>query len=190
MWKIKITFLVGVVLAASLSASRSAGQKGIRENDAILKVDNQDVNSYSLTAVHSAQTEATFSQPTMLWTHTYEQFGTGIGEFVRETPDGGFIVVGTHRVNDSGQHLLVKTDSEGKIIWHKTFKEYNHHWSSSVEPTSDGGYIFGGGATDAWLIKFDAKGKEIWQKSFGGDGYQYGRYAQPTKDGGYILYQL
>ena len=127
------------------------------------------------------------SQPTTLWTHTYEQFGTGVGEFVRETTDGGFIIVGTSVVNYSPRHFLVKTNSDGKIIWHKTFKEYNHHWSSSVEPTSDGGYIFGGGATDAWLIKFDAKGKEIWQKSFGGDGYQFGRYAQPTKDGGYIL---
>jgi hypothetical protein len=128
-----------------------------------------------------------FSQPTTLWTHTYDQFHTGIGEFVRETPDGGFIVVGLHRLNDSRQHLLVKTDSEGRIIWHKSFKENRHHWDSSIELTSDGGYIFGGGALDAWLIKFDAAGKEIWQKSFGGDGYQFGCYAHQTKEGGYIL---
>ncbi|MHC4475619.1 MAG: hypothetical protein ACYTEL_08230 [Planctomycetota bacterium] len=187
MCKFKITLLVGVVLAASLSATRSADRKGIRQNDAIPKVDNQDVTSYCLTATDLAQAESGFSRPIIVWSQTYDQFDTGIGEFVRETPDGGFIVVGLHRVNNLRQHLLVKTDSEGKIVWHKSFKENRHHWDSSVEPTSDGGYIFGGGATDAWLIKFNSLGEEIWQKSFGGEGYQYGRYAHQTKDGGYIL---
>ena len=128
-----------------------------------------------------------FAQPVTLWTHTYDQFDTGVGEFVRETPDRGFIVVGTHIINNSRQHFLVKTDSEGNITWHKNFKLFQHHWSSSVEPTSDGGYIFGGGGTDAWLIKFNASGEKIWQKSFGEDGYQYGCYAHQTKDKGYIL---
>ena len=36
-----------------------------------------------------------FSQTRTLWSHTYNQFNYGTGEFIRETADGGFVTVGT-----------------------------------------------------------------------------------------------
>jgi hypothetical protein len=122
-----------------------------------------------------------------------------VGYFVRQTDDGGYIVVGSSNSYALGGELLwlVKTDGAGGLIWDKTFGGFvsssgDGGWS--VEQTMDGGYIAagytqssGGGRKDLWLIKTDALGGLIWEKSFGGAEDDVGMSVLESRDGGYTV---
>lgn len=96
-----------------------------------------------------------------------------VGNEVRETDDGGYIVVGG---KDSGNYRkggfsdiwLVKTDNAGNVAWSKTFGEGGKDEAASVQQTDDGGYIVAGVKDEnhksnqgyIWLIKVAAEKPE------------------------------
>jgi len=108
-----------------------------------------------------------------LWTR---QFG-GVdnierGYCVRQTFDGGYIVVGeTYSYGigtpDSSNVYLIKTDSEGNMEWECTYGGNGQDYGTSVSQTDDGGYIIAGvydqgPHTDVYLIKTDSLGNVDW----------------------------
>ena len=137
--------------------------------------------------------------------------GTGIeeGRGIRQTPDGGYIVIGdTNTPNDgdvSGMHIfnvgfdvwVVKISSTGVIEWQRCYGGSENDYGYSVSLTPDGGYIFGaqtrssdGDVTGnpfnsdrAWLIKTNSTGVIQWQS---GITIAYMNNVEPTADGGYI----
>jgi hypothetical protein len=106
---------------------------------------------------------------------------------VRDTPDGGYIIIGTKYIITSRKEetnnnrannemaWLIKTDKTGKFQWDKLFGGNNVDIGTSINVTSDGGYIIGGftgsyghgGYGDAWLIKTDYAGNQQWSKTYG-----------------------
>lgn len=132
------------------------------------------------------------------WNRTFDNSGkTDEGYSVKETSDGGYIVVGKTVISGSGDFdiWLIKTDSLGIEDWNKTFN-YNGKDDEgySVMPTLDGGYIIvgmayisGSGDIDIWLIKTDSSGNEEWNKTFGGSDAETGYSVQQTSDGGYVI---
>ena len=124
------------------------------------------------------------------WNKTFDGFGGG--RRVRQTTDGGFIIIGS--VINSDDVGLIKTDSQGTEEWSKTFGGSNGGYGYSVQQTVDGGYIitgstrsFGNGDRDYWLIKTDLQGNEKWNKTFGGGSTDMALSVQQTTDGGYII---
>lgn len=94
----------------------------------------------------------------ILWSRTYESGGSESGRSIRQTSDGGYIVVG-------GEYLT-KTDSLGGALWTRTCGE-KLFWGpgNSVQQTSDGGYIVAGVldhydlyGSNLGLVKLDAFG--------------------------------
>jgi hypothetical protein len=92
--------------------------------------------------------------------------GETVGRSVRQTSDGGYIIVGAyhssklHNRTSSSDHgffeydkggevYLVKTDASGNMQWNKTFGEYWQETGNSVRQTSDGGYFIVG-TTDSF----------------------------------------
>jgi hypothetical protein len=105
------------------------------------------------------------------WTRTFGGVEWDWGNAVHETPDGGYILVGTTLSFGAGGSdvWLIKTDTEGQEEWSRTYGGHSLDFGLSVQPTSDGGYIiagqtysFGAGNGDLWLIKTDSEGQAVY----------------------------
>jgi hypothetical protein len=128
------------------------------------------------------------------WNKTFGGPGYDNGQSVRETIDGGYILVGRTESYGVGCDLwLIKIDSEGNEKWSRIFGGSGFDGGWSVQETKDDGYIiagetasYGAGDIDLWLIKTDSEGNEEWNKTFGGLGTEYGNSVRETSDGDYI----
>jgi hypothetical protein len=133
-----------------------------------------------------------FSQ--IMWQKNYGGADADFGTSVRQTTDGGYIVVGyTYSFQNNAQVYLIKTDSLGDTLWTKTFGGSGDDRGMSVMQTADGGYIIGGftnsfgDSYQIYLIKTDTSGDTLWTKTYGGTETDYGYSVQQTPDRGYIV---
>ncbi len=124
-----------------------------------------------------------------LWNRTYYGGNSCMGVDVKQTTDGGYIIVGT---NDDV--YLIKTDSIGDTLWSKTFGGVNSAQGNSVQQTTDGGYIIVGythsfptTGSSIYLIKTNAVGDTLVTKSYHTSNYDEGLSIQQTNDGGFII---
>jgi len=102
------------------------------------------------------------------WDKTFGSSGVDYGNWVQQTPDGGYIICRSHGdSHDSSGYSydvkLIKTDSLGSETWGKYFGGSDFDWGNSLQQTSDGGYIiagftrsYGAGSYDVWLVKVTA----------------------------------
>jgi len=121
---------------------------------------------------------------------------------IRQTSDGGYILIGTKGVSRWPMYLggdvwLIKIDADGNILWEKTYGApllKDAGWC--VQETLDGGYIVTGltNGLCSWiqkepffpmfcqlyLMKTDGNGNQIWEKTIRGTGMS--RYVQLTSD--------
>ena len=116
---------------------------------------------------------------------------------VRQTPDSGFIAVGTTyswNQNPGGSYLMVKVDKLGEPQWTRIFGFPGQDDAYDVHPTADGGYLmsgltnsYGAGNYDFYLFKSDSTGAAHWGKAFGGQYHEHGRESIVTVDGSYVM---
>ncbi len=120
------------------------------------------------------------------------------GFSVRQTSDGGYVVVGSTSSNPSVNTdvYLVKTNADGDSLWAKAYNCCNRwDYGKSVEQTPDGGYIIAGNAWpsvtatdyDVYLVKTNAGGDSLWARIYGGAQQDVGWEVKPASDGGYIV---
>ncbi len=117
--------------------------------------------------------------------------------YVRQTPDGGFILVGStaSTFGSAGVILLVKTDAAGNQEWTKVFSdESGAGFAYAVEPVTGGGYVVAGyrqlydtGLKQMFLLKTDADGNELWTNYYSGLGSAAAYSVQQTSDTGFVL---
>jgi hypothetical protein len=127
---------------------------------------------------------------------TYGGTGDDWGYCIRQTSDGGYIVVGGTSSFGAGQYdvYLIKTNADGDTLWTHTYGDMDWDWGYCVKQTSDHGYIivgmtrsFGAGQDDIYLIKTDSNGDTLWTRTYGGTNIDWGYSVQQTSDGGYII---
>jgi hypothetical protein len=98
------------------------------------------------------------------------------GECVRQTADGGYIIVGRKRENFGDSDVwLIKVDETGNIDWGQTYGGDGNDWGYCVRQTTEGGYIVCGegyfdspGRTSCFIIKTDGVGDTLWTMDVGG----------------------
>lgn len=134
----------------------------------------------SCTANFSLATDTTASAK------TYGGSDDDYAHSVRQTPDGGFIVVGQSASfslpGPLRGSLVLKLDANRILEWQKAYQG----GESDIVPTPDGGYLTVGGPT---AIKLDAGGNLVWQRFYGKEhtGTDNLCCIEATTDGGYVL---
>jgi len=126
---------------------------------------------------------------------TYGDSNNDEGYMVRQTSDGGYIILSTTYSfgHTSGDIYLIKTDAWGNTQWKKTYGGSGTEYGNSIQQTTDGGYIVTG-FTDSYginngavyLIKTAANGDTLWTRTYGAPRGE-GKSVQQTSDGGYII---
>lgn len=141
-----------------------------------------------LSISYQATSQVTFQK-------TYGGSNNEEGYMVRQTTDGGYIILGnTYSFgHTSGDIYLIKTDAWGNTQWKKTYGGSVTEYGNSIQQTTDGGYIvagftnsYGNGNGEVYLIKTAANGDTLWTRTYGqprGEGIS----VQQTSDGGYIV---
>lgn len=146
--------------------------------------------------------------PNIQWQKAFGGSFNDVAYSVAQTPDGGYIIVGTTNSTQGNitvshgndDFWVVKTDGLGNLQWQKSFGGTGSEQAKSVTTTADGGYIVAGftssnnghvtynrGSNDYWVIKLDSTGNLLWQKTYGGNGNDVANSIIQTGDGGYII---
>ena len=153
------------------------------------------ISSFLFILIHTSLIPA--QAPDTIWTKTFGGSNIDIGQCVKETSDGGFIITGYTRSfgTMSGRNLLlIRTDSFGNLIWVNGYGGNNDDEGNSVVQTSDGGFAacgytksYGSGGNDVYLIKVDANGNQLWNRMFGGASDEEAYSMVLTGDGGFLI---
>ncbi len=131
-----------------------------------------------------------------LWTKTLGGTGEDIGNSIKQTSDGGYIITGKSSGFGSGSwdSYLIKVDNLGNPAWVKTYGSTSSDRSNSVYQTNDDGFVlvgatngFGLSNYDVFLIKTNINGDTLWTKIYGDSYGEEGFAVQQTSDGGYIV---
>jgi PKD repeat protein len=146
------------------------------------------------------------------WQRLLGGSGRDVAADIRQTADGGFVVLGytdssasgnLTRVNHGGYDIWVaKLDPGGAIEGQVLLGGSGDDYASQLRVTADNGYIVAGGTrssasgdvrdqnhgqTDIWVVKLDAAGAIQAQRSLGGSGYETCSELLQTADGGFLI---
>jgi hypothetical protein len=131
-----------------------------------------------------------------IWTRTFGGPEDETGTSVKETADGGFIVVGTTASFGAGcdDVFMVRTDRQGKALWTRTFGGEGYESGLSVDRTPDGGFVIAGslyplpaGPHQVYILRTDPSGKCLWTRTYAGAGVERGNAVTVTSEGAYII---
>ena len=115
-----------------------------------------------------------------------------VAHAVRQTSDGGFILVGSSTGTEGTSVRLARADSQGALLWSQELKDISGGVGYGVAEVS-GGFIVAGSASSedqgsqAFLAETDASGDGLWAEYFGGSYNDEVRSLAIADDGGYAL---
>jgi len=142
------------------------------------------------------------------WQKSFGGSKDDLAASVKQTLDGGYIVVGETASSDGDvtglqgniDFWVVKLSPSGTLEWQKTLGGNNWDTASDVIQNSDGSYIVVGyvgsgtgdisvyyGLFDYWIVKLSNTGELLWEKTVGGTKPDYARAITPAIGGGYIV---
>lgn len=138
--------------------------------------------------------------PAMIWEKTFNITGSDTAKDLCQTPDGGFVFVGstitssTPHVTDTKALLLTRTDRDGNELWRRIYQGPGYSQGYAVSATSDGGFVIAGGGSRAssqdpmlLLIRTDAEGNLLWERTYGTAGSYFGESVIQMSDSGYAV---
>ena len=137
----------------------------------------------------------TDSQGETLWTRLFsDPVGPSL-QAVCETPDRGFLAVGSEFDTVQAQNAvyLMRTDSNGTVVWTRNVSPLGAGTEAmALRETRDSGYVIAGtidwgDSARAWLVKLDASADTVWTSVLPGTGREQAEDIRQTADGGYVI---
>ncbi|KQC14043.1 MAG: hypothetical protein APR63_06335 [Desulfuromonas sp. SDB] len=130
------------------------------------------------------------------WSRVYGGSDDDFAYAVKQTPDGGYIVIGS--TESFGSYYwnvwILKLDQNGDTVWSKVYDSISDYYEfHDIEIDYDGGYIFGGsyGIYGFFICKTDNVGDSVWSRVYSVYNptcfYTYPLDIDKTSDGGYII---
>lgn len=138
----------------------------------------------------------TNQQGDTLWTRTFGGADRDFGAGVKQTIDGGYIIIGATKSFNNGidDLYLIKTDHNGDTLWTKVYGGLWGDVGISIIQDKEGNYIatgytmsFDPGNADVWILKFTEFGDTLWTRRVGGSQVEYGMSIKQSKNEGYII---
>ena len=85
------------------------------------------------------------------WYRIFGNTPDDVGYGVKQTPDGGYVIVGNTTDANTGHSVLylVKTDSQGDMLWERFYKGIQQAKGKSVALTTGGGCIVSGNTSNS-----------------------------------------
>lgn len=145
----------------------------------------------SITVILAGSVDAQFT-----WRRTHGGYGPDTGFSVRQTSDGGFVIVGSTGSfgNGGGDMYLLKLDAQGYREWSKTFGGSGADAGYCVRQLPDAGYLIvgttnsaGAGGYDGMAVRTDALGGMVWEQAYGGADWDLLYAFEPDPNGGFIM---
>ena len=130
------------------------------------------------------------------WMKTYGGVGRDSGYQIRETSDGGFVLIAAMESEVNGlETWVIRIDKDGNDLWDRNYGELNAEWSGAVRQTADGGFIIasqfdGAGITiedEILIIKTDALGDTLWTRPYGRSISDQVSDIEVMEDGGFLM---
>ena len=129
------------------------------------------------------------------WTQIYGGEGWVGGDSLIQTPEAGYLLLGTTTSESDSNFYLAKTNNTGQIEWEKTIGGKFDDIAYSLISTTDGGYACTGSYSSNaekshfWLMKIDESGNIQWNQTYGGTNQTYciAKSFVQTNDGGFAL---
>ena len=133
------------------------------------------------------------------WSRVYGGSEDDIAYAVKQTPDGGYVVIGSTESFglDYYNIWILKLDQNGDTAWSKIYDSISNYGEfHDIEIDYNGGYIFGGsyeisGIEYNFICKTDSIGDSVWSKTYNiydpGCFFSYPLDIDITLDSGYII---
>jgi hypothetical protein len=128
------------------------------------------------------------------WIQVLHGAMAGRGRFVQQTPDGGYVVVGSDEAEETHSDVwMIKLDTHGSVEWESFMPGHAEDTGECVRITSGGYAVLAGtdsqgdGDMDFWLIKTDGGGNPLWDETYGTSRREQPFSMCVTPDGGYIM---
>ncbi len=118
------------------------------------------------------------------------------GKALRQTADGGFIIVGSraHPTN-ANDMLMIKLDAQGNFEWEKIYGGSDNDYAISAVVLADGSFLihgdtrsYGAGDYDLWLVKTDSFGNVLWDATYGDSLANGCQGLIVTQSGNYLMF--
>ncbi len=133
------------------------------------------------------------------WAKSYKPFAGTLPSTdalsVTETPDGGYVGVGTVNPGVFGaiDLLVFRLDSTGQSIWSSIFGDTGVDVPGQIEATSDGDFVIVGtkgeefGPTGLWFLKVRSDGSLESENTYATFVAETGTRMVPMPDGGFVV---
>jgi len=127
-----------------------------------------------------------------LWTRTYGlPGGDEIAYCVRQTSDGGYLLVGETETGGDEDVYLVRVDAAGDTLWTRTYGGPGYHTARDFDELPYGGFIIVGTtlttSMDVYLLRTDAAGDTLWTNAYNFGLNDYGLSVDPISYWAYIV---
>ncbi len=126
-----------------------------------------------------------------VWTKTFGGINDDEAKSVKQTSDGGYIVMGnTKSYGDSdGDFLIIKTNSIGDTLWTKKYGGTLMEETGEIIEAANGDFIFTGGTLSygtgerVYVARTSPIGDSLWSRVYGGPNYTYSASVVETSIG-------